>query len=145
MLHRAILGTLERFIGIYIENVDGRFPLWLCPVQIAILNVTDRQNDYCNELKAQLKEAGLRVHFDNRNEKLGYKIREAQLQRIPYMMIIGDKEMEEKKVSLRLRSGETTEAMTIEEFIDYIQQEIKGKGHQSLVPVKEPAPAETNP
>ncbi len=135
MLHRAILGTLERFIGIYIENVDGRFPLWLCPTQVSILNVTDRQSEYCENLKAEMAKAGIRVHFDNRNEKLGYKIRESQLQKVPYMMIIGDKELEENKVSVRVRSGETTEPMTIEAFIETVKKEIETKSLTSLVKV----------
>ncbi|NQZ18910.1 MAG: threonine--tRNA ligase, partial [Bdellovibrionales bacterium] len=79
MLHRAILGTLERFIGIYIEQCDGKFPLWLCPTQVRILNVTSRQDEYCMQLKNEMRKAGLRVHYDDRSEKLGYKIREAQL------------------------------------------------------------------
>lgn len=135
MLHRAILGTLERFIGIYIEHVDGRFPLWLCPTQVSILNVTDRQNEYCQQLKAKMQAAGLRVHFDDRNEKLGYKIRENQLQRVPYMMIIGDKELENEQVSVRLRTGETTEPMTIDQFIELTTQEIQTKSLTSLIQV----------
>jgi threonyl-tRNA synthetase len=135
MLHRAILGTLERFIGIYIEQTDGRFPLWMCPTQVSILNVTDRQNDYCMELKDKMQSAGLRVHFDNRNEKLGYKIRENQLQKVPYMMIIGDKELEEKKVSVRVRTGETTEPMSIESFIEQVTQEIQTKSLESSIKV----------
>ncbi len=135
MLHRAILGTLERFIGIYIEHVDGKFPLWLCPTQVSILNVTDRQNEYCEQIKARLIKEGVRVHFDNRNEKLGYKIRENQLQRIPYMMIIGDKELEDQKVSVRVRSGETSEPMTIDEFVKTIKQEINSKSLTNLIKV----------
>ncbi len=132
MLHRAILGTLERFIGIYIENVDGKFPLWLCPTQVVILNVTDRQKEYCLQLKKALDDQNIRVHFDDRNEKLGYKIREAQLQRVPYMMIIGDKELEENKVSLRLRSGETTPAMPFEQVLETLLTEIKTKSLKAL-------------
>ncbi len=132
MLHRAILGTLERFIGIYIENVDAKFPLWLCPTQVVILNVTDRQKEYCLELKKALDQENIRVHFDDRNEKLGYKIREAQLQRVPYMMIIGDKELEENKVSLRLRSGDTTAAMPFEDVLKTLLNEIKTKSLTAL-------------
>ncbi len=135
MLHRAILGTLERFIGIYIEHMDGKFPLWLCPTQVSILNVTDRQNDYCLKIKKQLEDEGVRVHFDNRNEKLGYKIRENQMQKVPYMMIIGDKELEENKVSVRVRTGETSPAMRIEDFIDVIKSEIKTKSINNLIKV----------
>ncbi len=135
MLHRAILGTLERFIGIYIENTDGKFPLWLCPTQVSILNVTDRQSEYCEKIKAQLLAKGFRVHFDDRNEKLGYKIRENQLQKVPYMMIIGDKELEDNKVSVRVRSGETSEPMSIESFIDIIEKEVQTKSLTSLIKV----------
>ena len=127
MLHRAILGTLERFIGIYIENCDGRFPLWLCPTQVQILNVTDRQSEYCLQLKKAMEEKNIRVHFDDRNEKLGYKIREAQLQKTPYMMIIGDQEMEENKVAVRLRTGEMSGKMSIDKFIDILTTEIEEK------------------
>lgn len=133
MLHRAILGTLERFIGIYIEQVDGKFPLWLSPVQVVILNVTDRQSAYCEEIKQKLSDLDIRAHFDDRNEKLGYKIREAQLQRTPYMLIIGDKEMEEKKVSFRLRTGETTEAMSIDSALALLTEEIKTKSLQAII------------
>jgi threonyl-tRNA synthetase len=135
MLHRAILGTLERFIGIYIENVDGKFPLWLSPVQVNILNVTDRQSQYCLQIKKQLEDQNIRVNFDDRNEKLGYKIRESQIKKIPYMMIIGDKELEDKKVSVRIRTGETSEAMSIDEFINYLTNEIKTKSMSQLIPV----------
>lgn len=135
MLHRAILGTLERFIGIYIENVDGKFPLWLCPTQVNILNVTDRQSDYCLELKEKMEARNIRVHFDDRNEKLGYKIRESQLKRVPYMMIIGDKEMDDKKVSVRVRTGETSEPMTIDEFLEKVTQEITTKSLINLIKV----------
>ena len=135
MLHRAILGTLERFIGIYIENTDGRFPLWMCPNQVSILNVTDRQSEYCLEIKSKLQAEGIRVHFDDRNEKLGYKIRENQLQKVPYMMIIGDKELEDKKVSVRVRTGETSEPMTIDQFIETVKQEIQTKSLTNLIEV----------
>lgn len=127
MLHRAILGTLERFIGIYIENTDGKFPLWLCPTQVVILNLTDRQLEYGEAIKKLLADEGIRVHLDSRNEKLGYKIREAQLQKIPYMMVLGDKEMAENKVSVRLRTGETSEPMAISEFIKLVKEEISSK------------------
>lgn len=124
MLHRAILGSLERFIGVYIEHVAGKFPTWLAPVQVAILNVTDAQLEYCAELEQMLKAEGFRVHFDRRGEKLGFKIREAQLERIPYMLIIGDKEKESRQVSVRLRSGETPPPLKIEDFISTLKKEV---------------------
>lgn len=132
MLHRAILGTLERFIGIYIEHCAGKFPLWLAPTHAVIMNVTDRQTDYCLQLKKTFEEAGLRVDYDNRNEKLGYKIREAQLMQIPYMLTIGDKEMEQGTVSVRLRSGEVINSVTIKEFTETLQREHKSKSLVSL-------------
>ncbi|MCB0378337.1 MAG: threonine--tRNA ligase [Bdellovibrionales bacterium] len=133
MLHRAILGTLERFIGIYIEHCDGRFPLWLSPTQVQILNVTDRQTEYCEQIKQKLQDNNIRVHFDNRNEKLGYKIREAQLQKIPYMMIIGDQEMEDNKVAVRLRSGAMSDKMSIETFVATLKNEIEQKNLNHLI------------
>lgn len=125
MLHRAILGSLERFIGVYLEHTAGHLPTWLSPVQIQILNVTDRQTEYCQELLKDLKEQGLRVHYDARNEKLGFKIREAQLQKIPYMVIIGDKELENKTVSVRLSNGTQKEGIARKEFIDIVTNDAK--------------------
>ncbi len=133
LLHRAVLGTLERFIGIYLENRDGKLPLWLCPVQLAILNVADRHREYCREIKNNLEKRNIRVYFDDRNEKLGYKIREAQLQKLPYMMIIGDREMEQHNVSIRVRSGKTSEAMTLEECLRDLEQEIKNKSLEQII------------
>ena len=135
LLHRAILGTLERFMGIFMEHVDGRFPLWLAPIQVSLLNVTHRQNQYCQALQSRLLENRIRVHFDDRSEKLGYKIRENQLQRTPYMMIIGDQEAEDQKVSVRIPSGETHPPMTIEEFIETISLEIQTKSLTPLIKV----------
>lgn len=133
MLHRAILGTLERFIGIYIEQCGGKFPLWLAPVQIVIMNVTDRQKEYGIALKQQLSQAGLRVQFDDRNEKLGYKIREAQLQQIPYMITIGDKELDQNKISVRLRTGEQMNFIETKDFINKLAQEYEQKRTVSVL------------
>lgn len=124
MLHRAILGSLERFIGVYLEHTAGHLPPWLSPVQVQILNVTDRVNNYCEEIQATLKTGGVRVEFDRRNEKLNFKIREAQLQQIPYMVIVGDKEMEKGTVSVRLRSGQMMNDLTKDQMIQMIQNEI---------------------
>lgn len=132
MLHRAILGTLERFIGIYIEHCAGRFPLWLSPVQAVILNVTDRQSAYCQEIKSKMLELGFRVEYDDRSEKLGYKIREAQLKQVPYMLIIGDKEMEQKVVSVRLRSGEMLNFISLESFTETLKREYTTKALNTL-------------
>jgi threonyl-tRNA synthetase len=125
MLHRAILGSLERFIGIYIEHCAGHFPTWLAPQQVAILNVTERQADYCRELTAVLKAQGVRVEWDARNEKLGFKIREAQLLKMPYMLIIGDAEVEKNQISVRLRNGQTVNGLPKDAFIGAIVKEIK--------------------
>ncbi len=124
MLHRAILGSLERFIGVYLEHTTGHLPPWLCPVQVQILNVTDRVNPYCEEIKEKFKNEGVRVEFDRRNEKLNFKIREAQVQQIPYMVIVGDKEMENGTVSLRLRTGQLLNDLTKDQMIEMIKNEI---------------------
>ena len=103
MIHRVVFGSIERFIGILIEHYAGKFPVWLSPVQVKILPVSDKSMDYAKQVEAQLKAAGIRVETDTRNEKIGYKIREAQLEKLPYMLIIGDKEKEEGTVSVRMR------------------------------------------
>ncbi|MEK2645125.1 threonine--tRNA ligase [Bdellovibrio sp. BCCA] len=131
MLHRAILGSLERFIGVYIEHTAGHLPPWLCPTQVAILNVTDRVNTFCEDLMKLLKENKVRVEFDRRNEKLNYKIREAQLQKVPYMIIVGDKEAETKTVSLRLRDGSEHKGLTVDQLMKTILDDIKTRQLQS--------------
>jgi threonyl-tRNA synthetase len=127
MLHRAILGSLERFIGVYLEHTAGHLPTWLSPLQVTILNVTDRVNDVCEGLRSQWHELGLRVEFDRRNEKLNFKIREAQLQKIPYMVIVGDKEAEMGVISLRLRNGQTIANLTVDEFTKKVLTEINNR------------------
>lgn len=124
MLHRAVLGSLERFIGMLIENHAGAFPLWLAPVQMVIMNITDAQADYCKDLAAELKAAGFRVELDLRNEKIGYKIREHSLQKLPYQIVIGDKEQQEGKVAVRRRGGEDLGQLTVSEFLLLLKQEI---------------------
>ncbi len=131
MLHRAILGSLERFIGVYLEHMAGHLPPWLAPQQVAILNVTDRVNGFCEELQTQLKANKVRVEFDRRNEKLNYKIREAQMQKVPYMIIVGDKEAESKTVSLRLRDGSEHKGMSVAEVMNLIFTDIKERKLQS--------------
>jgi len=123
MLHRVILGSIERFIGILIEHYAGNFPLWLAPVQAMVINVTDNQLDYARGVSAQLLAGGIRVKSDLRNEKLGFKIREAQMRKIPYMLVIGDKEMEAGTVTPRHRSGENLEPMTVEQFSEFVRSE----------------------
>lgn len=131
MLHRAVLGSLERFIGVYLEHTAGHLPPWLCPVQVSILNVTDRVNTFCEDIMKLLQEHKVRVEFDRRNEKLNYKIREAQLQKIPYMIIVGDKEAENKTVSLRLRDGSEHKGLTVDQLMKTILEDIKTRQLQS--------------
>ena len=127
MIHRVVFGSIERFIGVITEHFAGAFPTWLAPVQTTILPITDRANDYAEQLKAKLDEAGVRVETDLRNEKIGKKIREAQMQKIPYMLVVGDKEAENGTVSVRTRTGGDEGAMSVEEFLAKIQTEIREK------------------
>jgi len=123
MLHRAILGSLERFIGILIENHAGSFPLWLAPIQMVIMNITENQADYCREVAAKLQAAGFRVELDLRNEKIGYKIRDNSQYRFPYQIVVGDKEKQENKVAVR-RKAEDLGSLDLDDFIAQLQQEI---------------------
>ena len=123
MLHRAIVGSLERFIGILIEHYAGALPLWLAPVQVVVLTITDRQAAYAEEVAAKLRMAGFRVVSDLRNEKITYKIREHSLQKLPYQLILGDKEMQAQKVAVRTRTGEDLGAMPLEAFVSRLQAE----------------------
>jgi threonyl-tRNA synthetase len=125
MVHRVILGAIERFIGVLIEHYAGNFPLWLSPVQGMLLTVTDNQVPYAREVYSQLREAGIRVQHDFRNEKLGFKIREAQLQKVPYMFVIGDKEVETETVTPRYRDGSNLPAMSVTELVNFLEQEVK--------------------
>ena len=124
MLHRAIVGSLERFIGILIEHYAGALPLWLAPVQVAILTVTDRQAAYAREVQAALKQSGFRAVNDLRNEKINYKIREHSLQKLPYQLILGDKEMQARHVAVRTRTGEDLGAMPLQAFISRLETEV---------------------
>ncbi|MHB1619653.1 MAG: threonine--tRNA ligase [Sulfuricella sp.] len=124
MLHRAILGSLERFIGILIEHYAGAFPMWLAPLQLVVMNITDAQADYAREVVAELKKKGLRVEADLRNEKITYKIREHSLQRLPYLLIVGDKEVASKQVAVRTRKGEDLGQMPLEALIQRLRGEV---------------------
>jgi threonyl-tRNA synthetase len=128
MLHRAILGSLERFIGILIEHHAGAMPLWLAPVQAVILNITDRQAEYAREVCRNLQSRGLRVEIDLRNEKIGYKIREHTIQKLPYLLVVGDQEVESKTVAVRTRGGEDRGSMGISELADSLIAEIASRG-----------------
>ncbi len=124
MLHRAILGSLERFIGILIEQHAGTFPLWLSPVQVVVLNITDRHADYASQIMLGLEKQGVRVKIDLRNEKIGFKIREHSMQRVPYLLIIGDKELEEQRITVRTQKGDDLGSLAILEFTERLKQEI---------------------
>ena len=130
MLHRAILGSFERFIGILIENYSGNFPTWLSPIQIMIMGITDRNNEVCFSVKDKLVDFGLRAEIDIRNEKVGFKIREHTMQRIPFLIIIGDKEEENNEISVRTREGKDLGSMTIDKFKLIIDESISKKGIQ---------------
>jgi threonyl-tRNA synthetase len=123
MLHRVILGSIERFIGILIEHYAGAFPTWLAPVQVVLLPITDRHIPYAKKVQGILRSRGVRVELDDRNEKLGYKVREAQLQKIPYMAVVGDKEVEREGISPRLRSGESIALMPLDAFVRQVEEE----------------------
>ena len=127
MIHRVVFGSIERFIGILIEHFAGAFPTWLAPVQVMVIPITDRQHDYARELVKRLDAAGIRVEADYRSEKMGYKIREAQLKKIPYMLVVGDKEMENGQVAVRARKEEKGGVMSLEDFITQIRAEIDSK------------------
>lgn len=127
MIHRALMGSLERFIGVLIEHYAGAFPLWLAPEQVRVMNITDDQAEYCDQVYTYLRNVGIRIEKDVRNEKLNYKIREAQLMKIPYMLIVGEREKEDGTVSVRKRDGQTLAAITIEAFLKLVQEECDAK------------------
>ena len=125
VIHRAILGSSDRFISFLIEETKGFFPLWLAPTQVKILPISEKQYDYCKEIQKQLQEKGIRVKFDNRNEKVGYKIREAQMQKVPFMLVVGDKEKENNQVAVRSREDGDIGAMSLDEFADKYLKDAK--------------------
>lgn len=127
MIHRVVFGSIERFIGILIEHFAGKFPTWLAPKQVMLIPITDRNNEYTDALLARLKAMGVRADADKRQEKMGFKIREAQMAKIPYMLVIGDKESEEGTVSVRRRDSQATETMSADDFIAMLNDEIKNK------------------
>ena len=127
MIHRVVLGSIERFIGVITEHFAGAFPTWLAPVQVKILPITDRAGDYAAELSAALDARGFRVEVDGRNEKIGKKIREATLEKIPYMLVVGDRDVENRTVSVRTRGGEDLGAMSLEGFVDLLADEVAAK------------------
>lgn len=130
MIHRALMGSLERFFGILIEHYAGAFPLWLAPVQVEILTIAERHSDYALSLSATLKSEGIRTGLNTENEKVSYKIRAATLRKVPYLVIIGDREISEQKVTVRKRSGENIGPFTIDKFIEIIKGKIRNKSHE---------------
>lgn len=125
MIHRVVFGSVERFMGVIIEHFGGKFPTWLSPVQVKLLPITDRNNEYTDQVQAALRAAGVRVESDKRQEKTGFKVREAQLAKIPYMLVLGDKEQAEGTVSVRRRDGNAMTSMPLGEFVEMITNEIK--------------------
>jgi len=128
MLHRAILGSFERFIGILIEHFEGRFPTWLAPEQVAVMNITDKQADFAQNVVDYLNKAGFRAIADLRNEKIGFKIRERTLAKIPYLLVVGDKEVEAQSVAVRTRDGKDLGVMTLEAFQGYLSKDVGSRG-----------------
>lgn len=127
MIHRVVFGSIERFIGILTEHYAGAFPVWLAPIQARIIPITERHHDYANDLVRQMKESGIRVDVDARSEKMGYKIREGQLQKIPYLLVVGDKEVEARTVSIRKRKEGDVGSKGYEEFIRELTEEIANR------------------
>ncbi len=127
MVHRALLGSLERFYGVLIEHYAGAFPVWLSPIQAVLIPIADRHNDYAKSVLSQLKAKGIRAYVDTRGERMNAKIRDAQNQKIPYMLVVGDKEMENNQVALRLRNGENPGAIALEQFIQQALEEVAAK------------------
>ena len=132
MLHRAIFGSLERFLGILIEHHAGKLPTWLSPVQVVVMNITDRQDDYVRKVADFLKNQGLRVETDLRNEKIGFKIREHTLQRVPYLLVAGDKEVAAELLSVRTRSGKDLGQMSAQTFVERLRSELESRGRRIL-------------
>ncbi len=128
MLHRAILGSLERFIGILIENYGGAFPAWLAPIQAVVLNISEKQDKYCKKVVETLGNQGFRVNYDLRNEKIGFKIRQHTLAKVPYLLVVGDREVENGTVAVRTRSGEDLGSMQIEEFAKHLAEDVNQRG-----------------
>jgi threonyl-tRNA synthetase len=127
MIHRTVLGSMERFIGSLIEHYAGAFPVWLAPEQVRIIPITDDHHDYAGELEERFEQAGLRVHVDGRNEKVGYKIRQAELEKIPYMLVVGDREVEAGTVAVRTREEGDTGGQPVDEFVSDVVQEVANR------------------
>ncbi len=124
MIHRVVLGAIERFLGVLIEHYAGAFPLWIAPVQAIVMTITDRQHDYARKVIDTLRGEGLRVEEDLRNEKIGFKIREARNQKVPYMVIIGDKEVAAGTIAVRKRGEEATTVLALQDFLSLVREEV---------------------
>jgi threonyl-tRNA synthetase len=127
MIHRALLGSIERFFGMLIEHYAGAFPVWLAPVQAKVISITDKQFDYAKGVREQLLAAGIRVELDTRSEKIGFKIREASLEKVPYILVVGDKEVQQSAVAVRERGGKDLGAMPLLDFINKVKKKIEDK------------------
>ena len=132
MLHRAVLGSFERFIGILIEHYEGAFPSWLAPTQVVVLNITDKQSEYTQNVEDSLKNMGFRVISDLRNEKIGFKIREHTIQKVPYLLVVGDKEVETQTVAVRARRGEDLGSMDLDAFIAHLADDVASRGRVTM-------------
>ena len=128
MVHRAILGSLERFLGILIEHYAGAFPLWLAPVQAVVIPIADRHLDYADSVRQQLQDQGFRVEVDSRGERMNQKIRQAQLQKVPYMLVVGDAEIELGAAAVRLREGTNLGPLPLAEVAQRMKDELAGRG-----------------
>ena len=128
MLHRAILGSLERFIGILIEEYAGAFPTWLAPQQVVVMGISQNQSDYVKSITAALLKQDIKVDLDLRNEKIGFKIREHTLRRVPYLIVVGEREAQNNAVAVRTRKGEDLGVMTLEEFVILLEKDVAGRG-----------------
>jgi len=128
MLHRAVLGSFERFIGILIEHYEGAFPVWLAPRQAVVANITDKHAAYASEVASYLRDSGYRVETDLRNEKIGFKIRELELGKVPYVIVVGDKEMESRTVSVRARHGQDLGSLSLEAVREVLADDAARKG-----------------
>jgi len=133
MIHRALMGSIERFFGILIEHHAGAFPTWLAPVQAIVIAITDKQKDYAQAAARRLADAGLRVEADLRNEKMGFKVREAERAKIPYMLVVGDREVETGEVSVRRRGGINAGSRLLETFLNELKQETVGRDLQPSI------------